>query len=192
MYQIEVHVHITEEHTRVIRGKFTSVVSYRDKIYAAQCSEGDGLSSIHVLRYYNNQWVFLPPFTVGGGWNSLSVKNNQLKCCSRDDRNLYVYSLEGQLIETRAMSGSGDASHPCIGDDDDDGSMLIAELCDPGLFKLWYHKLQVMTDEGKITTFRVSLQTLVSRPQSALLFHNHLYVLSKCLTSSKIFKYSFE
>ena len=61
---------------------------------------------------------------------TLSVNKNQLKCCSFGSGIIKVYSLSGELLQTHGTRGGGDAGQlncPLISDDDDDGSVLIAD-----------------------------------------------------------------
>ena len=112
---------------------------------------------------------------------TLSVSKNQLKCCSFGSGIIKVYSLSGELLQTYGTHGRGDAGQlnlPYISDDDDDGSVLIADCSD--------NILQVMSEQGEFSVLQ--LQPPVLDPRSAVLFNNHLYVTSD--DEQKIYKYS--
>ena len=109
---------------------------------------------------------------------TLSISNNQLKCCSRGDDIIKVYSLSGELLQTHGTCGSGDAGHlyyPCISDDDDDGSVLIADCGN--------HRLQVMSEQGEFSLLQLPPPEL--RPCSAVLFNNQLYVTSSPISCTR-------
>ena len=63
---------------------------------------------------------------------------------------------------------TGQLSGPVISDNDDDGSVLIADHCRNGL--------QVMSEQGEFSVLQ--LQPPVSRPRSAVLWKDQLYVTS--------------
>ena len=112
---------------------------------------------------------------------TLSISNNQLNCCSAENAIIKVYSLNGELLQTYGAQGRGDACQlycPFISDDDDDGSVLIADYGN--------NRLQVMSKQGQFSVLQ--LQPPVSRPRSAVLFKNHLYVTSE--HDKRIYKYS--
>ena len=112
---------------------------------------------------------------------TLSISNNQLKCCSFGDDIIKVYSLSGELLQTCGTRGRGDAGQlywPFVSDDDDDGSVLIADYGND--------RLQVMSEQGEFSVLQ--LQPPVSRPRSAVLFNNQLYVTSE--HDNAIYKYS--
>ena len=100
---------------------------------------------------------------------TLIISNNQLKCCSQNDYAIKVYSLSGELLQTHGRRGTehaGCLSYPYISDDDDDGSVLIADQRN--------HRLQVMSEQGEFSVLQ--LKPVVSGPRSAVLFNNQLYV----------------
>ena len=102
---------------------------------------------------------------------TLSVKNNQLKCCSANEGKIRVYTSSGQLLQTYGKAGSCDAGRfkrPFLCSDDEDGRLLIA-VC-------YNDRLKVMTEDGKFSL--VQLQPQISGPRSAVLFNNQLYVAS--------------
>ena len=85
------------------------------------------------------------------------------------------------MLQTYGTRGRGDEDKlncPFIGDDDDDGSVLIVE----------YHinRLLVMSEQGEIGVLQ--LQPPVSGPRSAVLFNNQLYVTS--WDDEAIYRYS--
>ena len=92
-----------------------------------------------------------------------------------------VYSLSGELLQTYGARGGGDAAKlngPFIGDDDDDGSVLIADYGND--------RLQVMSEQGEFSVLQ--LQPPISQPCSAMLFNKQLYVISE--DDNLIYKYS--
>ena len=101
---------------------------------------------------------------------TLIISNIQLKCCSHGDDTIKVYSLSGELLQTYDAHGNGDAGQldgPYISDDDDDGSVLIADRS---------NRLKVMSEQGEFCVLQ--LQPPVSQSRSAVLFNNELYVTS--------------
>ena len=123
-------------------------------------------------------------FDLKGFTLTLSISNNQLKCCSAGDGVIKVYSLSGELLQTFGTPGRGDAGHlrvdcPYIRDDDDDGSVLIAGYGND--------RLQVMSEQGEFSVLQ--LQLPVSYPRSAVLFKNNLFVTSS--KTGKIYKCSY-
>ena len=89
------------------------------------------------------------------------------------------------MLQTYGRSGRGDAgqlSSPVISNDDDDGSVLIADRDN--------NRLQVMSEQGEFSVLQ--LQPSVSEPRSAALFDNRLYVTSSPMLGGQgcISKYS--
>ena len=87
------------------------------------------------------------------------------------------------MLQTHGEEGCGDADHlacPYISDDDDDGSVLIAEEGND--------RLQVMSEQGEFSVLQ--LQPPVLDPRSAVLYNNNLYVTSTSYGKAKIYKYS--
>ena len=121
-------------------------------------------------------------FSLKNDFLTLSISNNQLKCCSYINDIIKVYSLSGELLQTHGTPGrddGGQLSGSYISNDDDDGSVLIAD---------WGNdRLQVMSEQGEFSVLQ--LQPPVSEPRSAVLFNNQLYITS---TSGhhRIYKYS--
>ena len=112
---------------------------------------------------------------------TLSISNNQLKCCSALCGIIKVYSLSGELLQTHGTRGSGAAGRlndPFISDDD--GSVLMPDLSND--------RLQVMSEQGQFSVLQ--LQPSVSGPRSAVLFNNQLYVTSVSHGNIKISKYA--
>ena len=111
----------------------------------------------------------------------LSISNNKLICCSVNETIIKVYSLSGELLQTYRTRRGGDAGRLCtsfISDNDDDGSVLIAD---------WINdRLQVMSEQGEFSV--PQLQPPVSGPSSAVLFNRHLYVTS--IFDNHIHKYA--
>ena len=111
---------------------------------------------------------------------TLCVRNNNIKCCLRDENKLVVYSLKGELLRTLGTRGSDDAGQfkwPFIFGDDDDGSVLTADCHND--------RLQVMSEQGEFSLLQ--LEPPVSRPYSAVLWKNHVFV--SCGTEGQIKKY---
>ena len=160
---------------KFVNGSFTSVVIHQDQVYAAdreKCQtqvfqRNDKLSTAEwrQLRFIdhdfdNKSWLL-----------TLSVSNNQLKCCSQNDYAIKVYSLSGELLQAYGRRGTehaGCLSYPYISDDDDDGSVLIADCGN--------NRLQVMSEQGEFNVLQ--LKPPVSVPRSAVLFNNQLYLTS--------------
>ena len=116
-----------------------------------------------------------------GDWIALSVKNSKIKCCSNDDHKIAVYSLTAEFLLAYGTRGRGDAGqlyNPYILDDDDDGSVLIADRNN--------HRLQVMSEQWKFNV--IQLQPPVSRPDGAVLINNKLYVTSD--DNKKTYRYA--
>ena len=120
---------------------------------------------------------------------TLSISNNQLTCCSAGDGSIKVYSLSGELLQTYGTRGRGDAGQldcPFISDDDDDGSVLIADRD--------IDRLQVMSEQGEFNVLQLQppvSRPSVSQPRSAVLFNNQLFVTSRELfRPSNIYQYS--
>ena len=152
-------------------GNFDSVVVYQDHVYAARYVDYDEPRDVRVYKH-SGGWTKVHSFKVISGFITLSVQNNQVKCCSRDEHKIAVYSLTGQLLQTHGSYGSGDAGqfkYPYTCGDDDDGSMLIADYNND--------RLQVMSKQGEFSVLQ--LQPPVSRPRGAVLFNNNLYVTSQ-------------
>ena len=122
-------------------------------------------------------------FNANKGTLTLSISNNQLKCCSIGDDSIKVYSLSGELLQTYGTLGRGAAGQlycPYISDDDDDGSVLIADRNN--------NRLQVMSEQGEVSVLQ--LQPPVSQPRSAVLFESHMFVTSWNKKTIYRYKYS--
>ena len=123
-----------------------------------------------VYKHSGSGWVKVQSFSVDlDDWITLSVKNNQIKCCSSRNGKIAVYSLSGELLQTYGTRGCGNTGQldwPYICADDDDGSVLIADRRN--------NRLQVMSEQGEFGVLQ--LQPPVSSPCSAVLIKNQLYV----------------
>ena len=171
---------------RIANGSFRSIVVHQDQVYAADSEK----CQTQVFQYKEAsspaEWLQLRSidhdFNAKGSTLTLSISNNQLKCCSDVDDSIKVYSLSGELLQTHGTSGRGDAGlySPYISDDDDDGSVLIADRLN--------NRLQVMSEQGEFSVLQS--QPRVSGPSSAVLFNNQLYVMSDSYINSKVCKYS--
>ena len=165
---------VARKSCRITSGQFTSVVVHQGQVYTAdreKCQtqvfqRSDTSSSSAEWRqlrsidhdFDNKSWLL-----------TLIISNNQLKCCSQNDYAIKVYSLSGELLQTHGRRGTehaGGLSYPYISDDDDDGSVLIADQRN--------HRLQVMSEQGEFSVLQ--LKPVVSGPRSAVLFNNQLYV----------------
>ena len=155
--------------SRIIAGNFLSVVAHEDQVCAANWTE---TNKVFVCKHNGSSWVKVHSFNVDlKGLITLSVKNNQIKCCSAYNDKIAVYSLSGELLQTFGSHGRGDAGQvnsPYIYDDDDDGSVLIADRNND--------RLQVMSEQGEFSVLQ--LEPPVTRPIRAELCNNRLYVLS--------------
>ena len=178
---------------RIDSGDFTSVVVHQDQVYAADSKKNqtqafqrnDIISTLRWIKIRSIDHDFdLKGFTL-----TLSISNNQLKCCSAGDGIIKVYSLSGELLQTYGTRGRGDAGQldcPFISDDDDDGSVLIADRD--------IDRLQVMSEQGEFNVLQLQppvSRPSVSQPRSAVLFNNQLFVTSRELfRPSNIYQYS--
>ena len=140
-------------------------------------------NTVIVYKHSGYNWVKVHSFTAHvalGCLKTLSVMNNQIKCCSSKDNKIAVYSLRGELLQTYGTHGRGDAgllNYPLICADDDDGSVLIADHDND--------RLQVMREQGEFSVLQ--LQPPVSLPCSAVLINNKLYVTSA--DKRKLYRY---
>ena len=172
---------------RIAKGCFTSVVVHQDQVYAADSVKGQ----TQVFQHNDSlspRWTKIRSidheFKTKYSTLTLSISNNQLKCCSARDGSIIVYWLSGELLQTYGTSGRGDAGQlacPVISNDDDDGSVLIADRDN--------NRLQVMSEQGEFSVLQ--LQPSVSQPRSAVMWKNCLYVASSPLTGAhSIYMYS--
>ena len=175
---------LAEQTSPIATGAFSSVVVHQDQVYATDCE----IHQTQVFLHDTSQsgWRQLKcinhDFGLGNDILTLSISNDQLKCCSARDGRIKVYSLSGELLRihrttTCGRGLSGKLNCPFIRDDDDDGSVLIV---DGGR-----DRLQVISEQGEFSV--VHLQPPVSQPSSAVLNKN-LYVTS--CTEKYIYKYS--
>ena len=155
-----------------------SVVVCKDQVYAA--TNNDEVPRVVNVYTYSGRWEKVHSFNTVNGMVTLSVKNNQIKCCSFREDNIAVRSLTGQLLATYGTNGgrAGQLIGPRMFDDDDDGSVLISDLLND--------RLQVMSELGEFSVLQ--LQPQVSQPRSAILFDNQLYVISD--KEKTVYKYS--
>ena len=174
---------VAGEKHRIASGSFSSVIVHQDLVYAADC----GKNQTRVFQRSDAsspEWRQLRSIDHEFARNNenitLSISNNQLKCCSVDESTIKVYSLSGELLQTYGTLGRADAGQlysPCISDDD--GSVLIADCGN--------NRLQVMSEQGEFSVLQ--LQPPVSGPRSAVLFNQHIYVTS-AQPSTIIYKYT--
>ena len=165
---------------RIASSQFLSIVVHQDRVYAAPWSKNQTDVFQHNTtpqtgwrqqRSINHDTDMKNAFEETECLNTISISNNQLKCCSIKDNIIKVYSLSGELLQIHGTFGSGDAGqfhNPAICDDDDDSSVLIADF--------YNARLQVMSEKGEFSVLQ--LQPPVSLPCSAALFNNQLYVTS--------------
>ena len=129
--------------------------------------------TVYNYKHCGNRWVKVRSFGVDwGGWITLSVKNNQIKCCSTRENKIVVYAPNGELLQAYGTRGSGDASllnFPYVSAGDASVNLLIADRNND--------RLQVMSEQGEFSVLQ--LQPPVSRPTSAVIFKNQLYVTSE-------------
>ena len=165
---------------RIAFGSFSSVVVYDDQIYSAEYIKGQiqvhqltaGTTKRHYIGTRNNLLT-------------LSISNNQLKCCSYwyVNGNIETYSLapNGELLQTygptrcvfaRRFNGA------FIRGGDADGSVLIVDRHSGTLC--------VRDERGEYS--ELHLHPSVSKPCGAVLFNNHLYVTSDA--DNAIYRYS--
>ena len=178
---------VAGESSKITSGEFTSVVVHQDQVYVVDPKK----NQTQVFQHSDTssvRWIKIKTirhdFKKKGATLSVSISNNQLKCCSAGDGIIKVYSLSGELLQTYGARGRGDAGQlngPFICGDDDDGSVLIADLSND--------RLQVMSEQGEFSVLQ--LQPPVSRPRSAVLFNNQLYVASSpAIGNSNLYRYS--
>lgn len=165
---------------------YSSIAVYGDEVFAA-CA---GQSVIHVYRY-RQWWSKVTSFTVSDPWNTLSVHNNRLKCCSRDGNTVDLLTLTGDMLLTygdgfcQGQGGAGGEGQqqqlhtPTICDQDADGSVLIANRGND--------RVQVMSERGYFSS--VHLQPAAVKPDSVVLFRNDLFVTSWSGDSHVLSKY---
>ena len=186
MHHTGTETNVAGRKSHIASGDFTSVVVHRDQVYAA--NHGD--TQIQVFQHHDTsspRWRKTRSIghdLVGKDVTlTLSISNNQLKCCSAGDGSIKVYSLSGELLQTYGTLGPGDAGRlKCPFISDDDGSVLIADGGN--------NRLQVMSEQGEFNILQ--LQPPVARPGSAVLFNNQLYVMTSPLHADRGFicKYS--
>ena len=166
-------MHIAAGESEIASGDFASVVVHQDQVYAADVKK----NQVQVFRHNDTasppRWIKLTciDHDFKKRYLTLSISNNQLKCCATIEGVIKVYSLSGELLQTygtRGRGGAGQLRRPYISDDDDDGSVLIADK--------FNNRLQVMSEQGEFSVLQ--LQPPISRPCSAVLFNNQLYVTS--------------
>ena len=163
-------------------GFITSVIVHQDQVYAADGinNQTEVFKQHETSREWLRQRAIRHDFEQTGHILTLNISNNQLRCCSRVTDAVKVYSLSGELLRTyvaRGRRGAGRSKNRYVCDDDDDGSVLIAEEGND--------RLQVMSEQGEFSVLK--LQPPVSGPSSAVLFNNQLYVTSR---NDTIYKYS--
>ena len=176
-------IYVAESTDHIASGCFTSVVAHQDQVYAVdnhrnltqvfQLNETSSKAEWHRLRSMQHDF-FEEEFTL-----TLGITNNELICCSEEDPMPSVYSLSGECLDTYGGPGRFDASGLAyICDDDDDGSVLIAN---------WDDRLQVMSEQGEFSVLQ--LQPPVSAPRSAVLFNKQLFVTSASCDKARIHEY---
>ena len=162
-------------------GLFSSVAVYQDLVFAVANQPGTP-STVHVYRFCgggsscNHSWQKVHCFSTISGWVTMSVRNEQIRLCAQHRHDVTVYSNRGdELLRTYdTNTGSGDdgesrcLDNAFICDDDNDGSVLIADRNN--------NRLQVMSEHGEFSVLQ--LQPQVSWPRSAVLFKNDLFVTS--------------
>ena len=158
-----------------------SVAVYQDRVYAATFTS-DTTPYAQVYIYGSGGKEELSFRVATEGFVTLSVKNNQIKCCLFYEAKIEVYSLRGELLRTHSTYNGDDARQlTCqyISDDDRDGNVLIVDKGNS--------RLQVMSEQGEFSVLQ--LQPPVSHPRSAVLFNNQLYVTTH--KSAEVSKYVF-
>ena len=78
---------------------------------------------------------------------TLSVRNNQIVVCSAAKNRIAVYSMNGELefsFGKKGQSSPGHLNDPIVCNDDDDGSVVIADR--------YNNRLQVMNQQGVFST----------------------------------------
>ena len=163
-------------------GWFTSVVVHGDLIYAAAYNIVTA-NKIYVLRHTDQlpkPWERIHRFSVMRGNITLRVRKDQIMVCSAAKNRIAVYSMNGELECTygkKGYSSSGHVYDPIICNDDDDGSVLIADR--------YNNRLQVMSPCRVFSI--VMLEPSVQWPVGAALYENSLFVTSSA--AKIIYKY---
>ena len=162
------------------------VAVYEGQVYSvSNCTCCVPYVSVHRHSSCDDSWVKVRSFTVSlSGYLSLSVKNNQIACSSYHDHRIALYSLTGVLRHTFGSRGCGDAgllNAPVIIDDDDDGSVLIADK--------WNRRVQLMTRGGEFHVFQ--LQPSPTSVRCCVLYKRHFYVMPHSTSpQTPLFKYN--
>ena len=182
----------------IFSGKQKSLVAYAetyslavqgDQVFAAQREVSK--HSYHIVEYdfddHKGRMLKKSSNTIaavdGSSYVTLSVRNDVITCCDVTDDTVKVYSLSGELRHTFAVASANDGDvgalkGALICDDDDDGSVLIANSGN--------NQLLVMNDRGAFRALQ--LQPPVERPRGAVYVNGHLYVTSE--KDKTISKYS--
>lgn len=158
----------------------TNVATYQNRVYATHTT--GGRTDIHEYTFDVN-WLgrHIVDMTSEAGWMTLSARGNDVTCCSTKNGKIGVLTTSGQLRHAYGEPGSGGAGHlsmATICDDDDDGSVLLADNGNG--------RLQVMSERGEFSVLR--LQPPPPQPSAAVLFNNCLFVTSarsKAITKYK-------
>ena len=70
---------------------------------------GEEHKTVIIYKHNGSGWVKVRSFGIAlTGWITLSVKNNQIKCCSAGDDKITVYSMIGELLHTYGTRGHED------------------------------------------------------------------------------------
>ena len=126
------------------------------------------------------QWERVNRFSVIRGNITLSVQNNNMLVCSAGDNRIAVYSMSGEFENSYGTKGQGIDDRldgPIICNDDDSGSVLIADR--------YNNRLQVMSQQGEFSI--AVLKPSMECPVGAALFGSNLFVTSSA--ANAIYKY---
>ena len=174
----------TGEANRLQVGSFSCVIFHQNQLYAADCYKNE----IHVFDYKRKALTkirtiklrYKESSDIDDRFFKLYATNNRLICSSSENHEIYVYSSNGECLQTYGKLGSGDEGcldTPVIGDSDVAGCVLVADYEN--------NRLQVMSEQGEF--FVLDLQSEVSKPSVTAIFNDHLYVASDWRT---LYKYS--
>ena len=155
-------------------GLFSSVEASENQIFAVR----EDTHSIHVYSFIGKAWTEVGLFPMIGDKSdnsvTLSVTGNYVTQCSAlDNVCVRYYPWRGLNVSYDDTQG---LHQPVICDDDDEGSVLIAESGS--------EQLIVLSDEGILRS--LVLQLPVFKLTDAVLFNNSLYIVSE----TRIIKYS--
>ena len=147
-----------------------SVFNKNGQVFAAESGKFcDDISEYSSRKAWSKRVV--TSLAADGGWVTLSFRGANLRCAKSTWNKVDFVLPSGLVLLSCGNLRKGDAGYlycPYISDDDDDGSVLIADRGN--------NRLQVLNKQG---VFRVlQLEPDVAAPRNAVLFDGHIYVTS--------------